>query len=33
MGARFWISVVVMFVVSMLVGFVVHGVLLHGDYA
>ncbi|HEV8700968.1 MAG TPA: hypothetical protein VGV60_06820 [Candidatus Polarisedimenticolia bacterium] len=33
MGGRFWISVVVMFVVSMLVGFVVHRVLLHGDYA
>ncbi len=33
MGGRFWISVVVMFVVSMGLGFVVHGMLLHGDYA
>lgn len=33
MGARFWISVVVIFVVSMLIGFVVHGFVLHDDYA
>ena len=33
MGGRFWISVVVMFLVSMTIGFVVHGVVLHGDYA
>ena len=33
MGGRFWISVVVMFVVSFALGFVVHGVLLHSDYA
>lgn len=29
---KFWISVVVMFVVTMALGFVVHGVLLAGDY-
>jgi len=33
MGGRFWISVVVLFVVSMTIGFVVHGTLLHSDYA
>ena len=33
MGGRFWISVVVMFALSFALGFVVHGVLLHGDYA
>ena len=33
MGGRFWISVVVIFVVSMLIGFAVHGVVLHDDYA
>ena len=33
MGGRFWISVVVMSVLSLMIGFVVHGVLLHGDYA
>ncbi len=33
MGGRFWIAVVVMSVLSLLCGFVVHGVLLHGDYA
>jgi hypothetical protein len=33
MGGRFWISVVVMSVLSLLFGFVVHGVLLHGDYS
>jgi len=33
MGGRFWISVVVISVVSMLIGFVVHGVVLHDDYA
>ena len=33
MGGRFWISVVVATVLSLLGGFVVHGLLLHGDYA
>ena len=33
MGGRFWISVVVMFVLSLVKGFVVHGALLHGDYS
>jgi len=33
MGARFWISVVVMSVLCLANGFVVHGVLLHGDYS
>lgn len=33
MPGRFWISVVVVAVVSLLIGFVVHGMLLHGDYA
>lgn len=33
MNRKFWISVVVMFVVSMLLGFAVHGGLLAGDYA
>jgi hypothetical protein len=33
MGGRFWISVVVMFVLSMGIGILVHGTLLHGDYA
>ena len=33
MGARFWISGVVMFVVVMAGGFVIHGMLLHADYA
>lgn len=33
MGGRFWISVVVMSVLSLMIGFVAHGVLLHGDYA
>jgi len=33
MGGRFWISVVVMFVLSMGIGFLVHGMLLHGDYS
>ena len=33
MGGRFWISVVVIFVVSMLIGGTVHGFLLKGDYA
>jgi magnesium-transporting ATPase (P-type) len=33
MGARFWISVVAIFIVSMLIGFVVHGFVLHDDYA
>ena len=33
MGGRFWISVVILFVLSMMSGFLIHGVLLHGDYA
>ncbi len=33
MGGRFWVSGVVMSVVCLLRGFVVHGVLLHGDYS
>ena len=33
MGGRFWISVVVMFVLCLATGFVVHGMLLHGDYS
>jgi len=33
MGGRFWISVVVIFVVSMLIGFAVHGFVLKNDYA
>ena len=33
MGGRFWISVVIVAILSMLFGFVVHGVLLQGDYA
>jgi hypothetical protein len=33
MNARFWISVVVMFVVTMAAGFIVHGALLAPDYA
>jgi len=33
LNGRFWISVVVLFVVSMIIGFVVHGVLLTADYA
>lgn len=33
MTRRFWISVVTMFVMSMLFGFVVHGALLANDYA
>ena len=33
MTKRFWLSVVVMFVLFMATDFVVHGVLLHGDYA
>jgi hypothetical protein len=32
MNKRFVISVVVLFVVSMLLGFVVHGTILHDDY-
>ncbi len=32
MDGRFWISVAVMFALSLGLGFVVHGVLLHGDY-
>lgn len=33
MGGRFWISVGVMFALSLALGFLVHGVLLHNDYA
>lgn len=33
MGGRFWISTLVLFVLSTAIGFVVHGFLLHGDYA
>jgi len=33
MDKRFWISVVVLFVLSLGLGFVVHGVLLGGEYA
>jgi hypothetical protein len=33
MGARFWISVAVMSVLFLLVGFVVHATLLKGDYS
>jgi len=33
MTGRFWISVVAMFVVSMALGFAVHGLLLGADYA
>ena len=33
MGARFWISGVVMFVVLMMGGFLIHGTILHPDYA
>lgn len=33
MSSRFWISVVVVFVVAMALDFVVHGVLLKPDYA
>ena len=33
MTKKFWISVVVMFVVSMALGFVVHGALLAPEYA
>ena len=33
MNAKFWISVVVMFVMSMAAGFIVHAMLLAPDYA
>ena len=33
MNAKFWISVVVMFILSMALGFVVHAALLAPDYA
>ncbi|MBI1733428.1 MAG: hypothetical protein HYR49_11775 [Gammaproteobacteria bacterium] len=33
MDKKFLIAIVVMFVLSMLIGFTVHGVLLHADYA
>jgi hypothetical protein len=32
MNAKFWISTAVMFVVAMMLGFLVHGFLLHNDY-
>ena len=32
-NAKFVVSVVAMFVLSMAFGFVIHGVMLHGDYA
>ena len=32
MNAKFWISTAVMFVVAMLLGFLVHGFMLHDDY-
>ena len=32
MGKKFWISVVAVFVLSMFIGFVVHGTLLSPDY-
>ena len=33
MNKRFWLSALVIFAVSMLTDFVLHGLLLHGDYA
>ena len=33
MGRRFWILVVAMTVLSFLIGFVVHGLILHQDYS
>lgn len=33
MNRKFWITVVVMFVLSFFIGFIVHGVLLAGDYS
>ncbi|HEX4782672.1 MAG TPA: DUF1761 domain-containing protein [Usitatibacter sp.] len=33
MNGRFWLSVVVLSIVSMLLGFLVHGLLLGGEYA
>jgi uncharacterized BrkB/YihY/UPF0761 family membrane protein len=33
MGGRFWISVAVVAILALLLGFLVHGVLLHDDYA
>lgn len=33
MKGRFWVSVVAMFVLSMVLGMLVHGMLLGGDYA
>ena len=32
MNKTFWMSVVALFVMSMILGFVVHGTLLHADY-
>ncbi|MFA6314447.1 MAG: hypothetical protein WCV99_21615 [Sterolibacterium sp.] len=33
MNKRFWIATVLIFVVSMFTDFLLHGLLLHGDYA
>lgn len=33
MNKRFWLSTLVVFVVAMLTDFLLHGLLLHGDYA
>ena len=33
MNRKFWISVAVLFVVAMLLGFTIHGMVLHGEYA
>lgn len=33
MTKRFWLSLVVIFVVSMIFGFLIHGFWLHADYA
>lgn len=33
MNKKFWLSTVVVFVVAMILGFVIHGLILAGDYA
>ncbi len=33
MNKRFWLSLAVIFVASMVLGFVIHGLWLHADYA
>ena len=33
MNTKYWVSTGVTFVVVMMLGFLVHGVMLHGDYA